>query len=207
MNIFNYDNPIMQFLMKLARSFLAGALWFICCIPLFTVGASTSALYYTVEKVLKNDLSYVAPSFFGAFKSCFKKSTLLFLPVLAVELVFAADISVMRWLADNGKPVGNIYPLFYVLMILVALYAMWAMFLTARFENTLKNTAKNALFLMIRHLGTTVVMGLITAFSVLVVWLMPPTLLLMPVISVWLSCYFVERVFQRYSGDEKIHEL
>ncbi len=25
-----------------------------------------------------------------------------------------------------------------------------------------------------------------------------------PVISVWLSCYFVERVFQRYSGDEKI---
>ena len=35
--------------------------WLLCCIPLVTIGASTTALYSVVIKMVKNEDSYVVP--------------------------------------------------------------------------------------------------------------------------------------------------
>ncbi len=43
------DNPVMQFITKLACTAYLNLLWFICCIPIVTAGASTTALYYVTQ--------------------------------------------------------------------------------------------------------------------------------------------------------------
>ena len=45
-NLFNLDGPVLQFINKLVYSVYLNILWFICCIPIVTVGASTTALFY-----------------------------------------------------------------------------------------------------------------------------------------------------------------
>ena len=44
--LFNYDNPVWRFIGKLGDLVLLNLLWLICCIPVFTAGAATTAVYY-----------------------------------------------------------------------------------------------------------------------------------------------------------------
>ncbi|NBH74074.1 DUF624 domain-containing protein [Clostridiaceae bacterium] len=40
------DGPVMQLITKTVYAVWLNILWFVCCLPVFTVGASTTALFY-----------------------------------------------------------------------------------------------------------------------------------------------------------------
>lgn len=63
----------MMFITKIVYSAYLNILWFICCLPIFTAGASTTALFYVSLKVAKNEEGNITRSFFRAFKENFKK--------------------------------------------------------------------------------------------------------------------------------------
>ena len=48
--IFNYDNGFWRFMGKLWDALVLNILWVVCCIPLVTVGAATTAVYYVALK-------------------------------------------------------------------------------------------------------------------------------------------------------------
>ena len=89
---FNWDNIVFQMLGKLVDCVWVSILWVICCIPVFTIGASTTALYYTVHKSIRGDRGYTTRTFFGAFRDNFKAATLPYLIWLAVMIVLGCDI-------------------------------------------------------------------------------------------------------------------
>ena len=45
-SFFNYDNPIWRFMGRLGDMIVLNLLWLVCSIPVVTIGASTTALYY-----------------------------------------------------------------------------------------------------------------------------------------------------------------
>lgn len=51
--LFNYDNPVWRFIGKLGDLILLNLLWLICCIPVFTAGAATTAVYYVTLKLVR----------------------------------------------------------------------------------------------------------------------------------------------------------
>ena len=55
MRFFSYESRFSQLLMKLSCSCLLNILWFICSLPIFTIGASTTALYYACLKVIRDE--------------------------------------------------------------------------------------------------------------------------------------------------------
>ena len=63
-NLFNLDGPVLQFINKLVYSVYLNILWFICCIPIVTVGASTTALFYVSLKIAKNEEGNLTKAFF-----------------------------------------------------------------------------------------------------------------------------------------------
>lgn len=197
MNLFDYNSPLMRFLDKTTKCVWTSVLFIVTCLPVFTIGTSVSALYYTSRKVLKDDLSYATKSYFHSFKSCFRQSTLFFLPVGAAAFLFFREAEMMKAIASAGHAVGSLYPLFYILAILLALYLMWGLAILARFQNTLRNTAKNALIMMVRNPATTLIMGLLMAFGVIVVYLIPILAVLMPAVIMWLVSYFTEKAFKK----------
>ena len=84
---------------KLGDIVAVSAWFFVCCIPVFTIGASVSALYYAVNKSVCNNRGYVSQEFFRSFKNSFKVTTLGWFIHLALLVVFTMDF----YLAGNWQ--------------------------------------------------------------------------------------------------------
>ena len=57
------DNVVVRALTKICDMVCLNVLWLICCIPIVTIGAATTALYTIMLKMVKNEEGYI----FGDF--------------------------------------------------------------------------------------------------------------------------------------------
>lgn len=73
-----------------------GLLWLACSLPLVTLGASTTALYYAVVKGVRHDRGTPTRLFFSAFRENFKTATLTWLLCAGFLAVVTADIVILR---------------------------------------------------------------------------------------------------------------
>ena len=89
--IFNYDNPVWRFIGKLGDLIILNILWIVCSIPVFTAGASTTAVYYVTLKLVRDEDDSTIRSFFRSFKSNFKQATAKWLILLAAAIVLDFD--------------------------------------------------------------------------------------------------------------------
>ena len=53
--LFSLDSPLFSFLSKVADLMLLNILTLICCLPIFTVGASMTELHYVVIKIFRDE--------------------------------------------------------------------------------------------------------------------------------------------------------
>ncbi len=164
MKFFNYDSPIMQFLTRLTDLFILNFLFLICCIPLVTIGASATALYSVTLKMVKKEESYIFSSFFRAFKSNFRHSTVSWLILLLASLVLGMDY---RAAGIMGGTFQQIFSFLVILVSMIILFpAIYIFPYIARFENTIKNSLKNAFIISIAQLPFTILLLLILAAAV-----------------------------------------
>ena len=91
MRFFSYDSKFGQLFLKLAYGCCLNILWLVCCLPIVTIGASTTALYYTSFKIAKDEGSYITTMFFRSFRQNFKQATVIWLIMLAAGLIIGAD--------------------------------------------------------------------------------------------------------------------
>ena len=91
MRFFSYESRFSQLLLKLSCSCLLNILWFICSLPIFTIGASTTALYYASLKVIRDEESPADTLRFRSLQENFTQATQLWLILLAAGLFLGAD--------------------------------------------------------------------------------------------------------------------
>ena len=190
---FNWDNIVFQMLGKLVDCVWVSILWVICCIPVFTIGASTTALYYTVHKSIRGDRGYTTRTFFGAFRDNFKAATLPYLIWLAVMIILGCDAYITYQVLKTGSMKGAF---FYFFLIMIAVAIMWSAFLfpyIARFENTVKQTLKNAFLLLV-----------ILIASALSIYIIPVLLVVIPAVTSMVFDFILERLFRRYMSPEDL---
>ncbi|MFZ5351720.1 MAG: YesL family protein [Bacillota bacterium] len=96
------------------RMLILNLLWLIFSIPIFTVGASTTALYFVIGKVIRGEETREAADFFRSFRSNFRQSTVTWLIISAIMIVIYVNFSLL-----NG--INGISSVFYGLQILVLL--------------------------------------------------------------------------------------
>ena len=61
---FNYDNPVWRFIGKFWDVIMLSVLWMVCSIPVVTIGASTTAMYYVTLKLVRDEDGYTFRYFF-----------------------------------------------------------------------------------------------------------------------------------------------
>ena len=91
-NLFNLDGPVLQFINKIVYSVYLNILWFICCIPVVTIGASTTALFYVTLKMSKNEEGNLTKAFFHSFRENLKQATIIWLILLFLGIVLGIVI-------------------------------------------------------------------------------------------------------------------
>ncbi len=168
-NLFNLDNPIMVFLARVFDMMYLNILTFVCCIPIFTIGAAITAMDTVELKLIEDRGSGVTKEFFSAFKSNFKKSTIMWLIYLVILLVVGTDLFVIYNQLVQLPTI--IYTVLLVLSALVFLAIIYTFALQSHYENTVKNTMKNAWLLMIGNLPRSFVMLLIVIAWLLICYL------------------------------------
>ena len=75
MNLFSYDSPFSRFLYFVADIVTLHFLWILYSLPIITIGASTTALYYSCMKRIRTGEGYVTQNFRKSFRQNFKQST------------------------------------------------------------------------------------------------------------------------------------
>ena len=102
MNLFSLNSPFARGANKLVMMLYAGILWFLCSIPIITMGVSSAALYEVLLKAVKNQEGYITGSFFRAFRGNLKQGLQLGIPLTAAQLVFVFNLFYYGVLGGEG---------------------------------------------------------------------------------------------------------
>ena len=202
--IFNLDNKFFRGVAKIVDCVWLSMLWIACCIPIFTVGAATTALYYTVNKTIKNDRGYASSEFFSAFKSNFKQSTVIWLIFLAIYALLGFDCYVMYQYAKAGAEIGKLYIVFFVFGVIITMWGFYVFPYIARFENTTKNVLKNTVYIAISNIHWTIIMTVLYIAMWVGIYLFMPIALVMPVLYQLCKNIAIEHVFKKYMTPEDL---
>lgn len=175
-------------------------MFLVFCIPVFTVGASFSAAYYMCFKMVKNEETYIIKGFWKAFKENFKQSTVIWLILLVIFGILAADYRIIMY---SGIEFAQWIRIAMVTVTIVVFMGVVFMFpLQARFINPVKNTMKNAFLMALSHLPTAFVLVVIYALPVAVLYLIPQSLPILILLAfgliIYLKSFLLLRVFKKY---------
>lgn len=200
---FSSDGILFSSINKIIDTIFLSLLWIIFSIPLFTIGASTSALYATANKVLRHDRSYVFKQFWDSFKSSFKQATASWLVCLLVIFILVSDIRIINYFFANAA--GVALKIFFAAMILIIGMGMLYLFpYISRFTAPWKSVMANSLIISMRHLLWTLLILVLTIAFALVMYLLPITLLFLPALWALLASFVLEHVFKKYMTEEDI---
>ena len=195
MNLFSMNSPFARGVNKLVRMLYAGILWFLCSIPILTVGAATAALYEVMMKMVKDQESYIAAGFFRAFRGNLKQGLQLGIPLMLAQIVFAFNLFYYGVLGGEGFRIQT--AVFAVLSFLTLTAFSYVFAVMAKFENTSVGHFRMAVAVMVRCPGWTVAILLLQALTVFLTWFFVyfPILFIMG-ISGYMQAAVFDHVFQ-----------
>jgi len=172
MNFNLSDNPVARALGRMFDLVILNWIFIICSLPIITIGASVTAMYAVMLKMVKNEEGYIVKGFFQAFKENFKMGTKAWLIILPFSLLIYLNIQ----LSMEMPALSQVFVVFFIIVGLFASFTGVYVFpLIARYENTLRATFKNAFLLSIGRLPFTVLLVALHIVPVVITILDPYT--------------------------------
>lgn len=175
MNLLGYNSPLISLLTKISQLFMINILWILCSVPIFTVGASTAALYSVTMAMAEKRGGNVFVSFFRAFKQNFRDGVAVFLLMSGIFTVLAADLYVIMTYEFPGWPLAvGLLGLLTVLFLMV-----WSLVfpLTAKYHNSPGGLIRSALILTLQYFYRVLFMTVMNVLP-LIAYLMSPSVFL-----------------------------
>lgn len=153
---FNLDSPLMRFMTKLADMMILNIVFLITCIPVVTIGAAWTALYYVALKMVRDEEGGILRSYFRSFLQNFRQATILWLGVLAVVGLLVLDAMILGRIDSALAAAMNMGILIIGMAVLMVLQYLFP--LLAKFDTGIMQTLKNACLLAVGQLPRTLLM-------------------------------------------------
>lgn len=201
--LFEIDGKLFNAMGKTADLVVLNLLWLACCLPVVTIGASTSALHCVTLKMARNEDTYVCSSFFHSFKENLKQSLVIWSAFLAAAVVLYFDFYAVGH-AGDGILKLSVIPLILITFLL-AITACYVFPVIAFFKNSLKGVLKNSLYMALAHLPYTVLIMIVYACPVLLLFTKNIVLgLFIDLVigfsfTAWVNSHLFRKLFDRYS--------
>lgn len=198
--LFDLDSPLIQVLNKVADLMWLNILTLICCIPIFTIGASLTAAHYVALKMKRNEEGYISKDFFKSFRTNFRQSTLIWLLAMLLIAILAGDFYIMQ----NNTELEIHYIVRVVIMaagILLVFTLMWVFAMQAKFTNKIKGTLKNAFAISVLQFPKTILMIILYVLPVVLfllsTQLFPFVILFGISLPVYASAFLYNKTFKQ----------
>lgn len=159
------DSKFYKYGTLLADLIILTILWIICSIPIVTIGASTTALYYVTTRQLSNREGYVTKDFFKSFKQNFFEAT-------AVTIIVGVLLSViyvnLRFFNPDTTINIIIYLIQYVILYEILIFVIYVFPVLSRFDLKLGALIRTSIFMANRHLLTTITCAILFVALVMI---------------------------------------
>lgn len=194
---FNLDNPIWRFMGKVFDMMVLTVLWVVTSLPVFTIGASTTALYYAGMKLAKDQEGYVVKDFFYSFRENFRQATFMWCILAGLGIFLITDLT---WYYQFKSGVGVM--IFFMFVILTAFYIMILTYtfpLLARCQAGIKKILMLAFMIAVKNIGWTILMITTTTCLLAIgVFVCAPVLILSVGLCAYLHGKILYVVFKQY---------
>ena len=197
-NLFNPDNALMITMTQLTDCIFLSLFWLLGCFPVFTVGASSAALYDAVYHCFRKGDKHSWSRFLRSFKGNLGASILPTVVYLAVFGLGGWGL-IQVW---NAAVYGQVsFGLFSAAAFagVLALGILSVLFpMLSRFENSFIGLLRNTLLLALANLPRTLILGLLNAASVVLCVKFIFPLFFLPALAALLSTLLLEPMFKPY---------
>lgn len=185
--IFNMDSPLMSLLSRVADLMILNLWTILCCLPIVTIGASLSSMYYVLLRLHSEEYDSVTKDFFHSFRMNFKQATGLWLIYMVVIAVVVEDYFLMY-----VEGVQILYRLRFAVHIVAALVLIslpWCLVQMSRYSNSTANIVQNSFRIALAYFVRTIAMALLTLTPIVIVAIYPTAIPVILVIGVSLPGY------------------
>lgn len=143
MKLFDLDGPLFQAMNTLTNLVVLNILFCICCIPVITIGAASTALHGCVQELLdeKKEKGLIQ-RYFGKFRKEFGHSTLIWLFCL---IVFGILFLYQKVVSVIDGALGQSYQILFYIICIIFLFGFQYLFpMQARYGKQVGFTMKYA---------------------------------------------------------------
>ena len=138
------DNPIYDRMETAVQLMFLNVMWFVCSLPILTIGASTAALNYTCIKMRRDERDSIVKMFFRSFAQNIRQGLILGTGMLAVLIIQVLGM------INAGHGIGVLFAVALVILLFLWLVLFAYLFMVlARFDNSIFRTLTNAVYFMI----------------------------------------------------------
>ena len=167
-NLFRYDNKFFEVLGKITDIVILNLLCIIACLPIITIGASSTATYSVAMQMVKGKEPYVVKEFIKRFKENFKTSTIAWTIMLIIGGVLLFDFYISRLVLNES--ISKVLQLVFTMISIIYIFTLTYLFpMISKFENTIKNTMINSTLIAIQNLPYTLMMVVLNLSSLLLI--------------------------------------
>lgn len=149
-SLLNPENKLMNFVNKVLHLVWLNVLWLLCSIPVVTIGASTTAMYYVAMRMVRDEEGYIARDFFHSFKENFRQATVAWIILLAFFIMITVN-----WYACSGSPNDLIRIASFLFLSLLLIFLMISAYifpLLSQFQTTLPELFQSAIYIAIKNI-------------------------------------------------------
>ena len=208
-SFFDLDNPAWRFVGKFFDACFLSVVCLIFCLPIFTIGAANTALYYVFLKLAKDEEGYLIRDFIKSFRQNFKQATIVGILLTIIGIILIVDIF---WFKTKANVLGNqqdyfMYYIFWIIFLVYSVIYLYIFPLIAKFENNTKNMFKFAFIMSIKHLGWTTLMIVLAVVIILSASKVPPILVFIPGILAFFNSHIFNHIFNIYIVKMKENSL
>jgi len=190
----NKENVFGRFLNRVGDIIYLNLLWFICCLPIVTIGAATTAAYYVVLHWNEEDNPNIRLNFLLSFKTNWKQATVCWLICAAASF---AGMELLRLAAAQTGMLSNmLYACGAFALILTVVFTILVFPILACFDLSIKDVFFNAIYVMFRYLWYTMAVVATVVIGVLVtLYMAPPVFAILGGLLIYLNGCVFRRIF------------
>ena len=203
--IFNPENFFWKCFDKMADVVGLSLLWFMCSLPVVTIGPACAALYDASARCVRGGEGSPYGRFLRPFRREFKSGALCSLTwgTALLLLFFGHNIALDLARQSGSKPMLALAAAYLVLLLVPAGMLCWLFPLLSRFQYTFRALNKAALQFWFAHLPSTLAMAALLAVCVNICFQLLLPVCCLPCLLALAHSLFAERAFQRHLSQEE----
>lgn len=204
---FSPDNPVMEFIAKIFDLVILNLIFIFSCVPVITIGASTSALSYVTLKMVRGEDPYIWRNFWKSFRQNFKQGTLVWILSILVFIFLGMDFYIIN--SQNTSLFAVVRILLWIVCAVALSVFLYVFPVISHFVCTTKQALKNALLMTFGHLPYTLVMLALTGLILFLCSSSTKTFAMVVVLSgicgfsvmSFIYSIMFDRIFQKYEPE------